>query len=419
MKTGKEKSTMQAFDTKAIHSSTAKRDGHGSLRMPVYDSAAFEFETCEKLELACRGKQFAHVYSRMSNPTVEDLEQRMQCLTRARGVIATSSGMAAIADALIAIAETGSNIVASRYLFGHSFSLLTTTLPELGITVKIADMTDPKGVARLLDTGTRAIFLESITNPQLEIADMRAITQIAGDAGVPVIMDGTLTTPYVFRSKDFGVAVEVLSSTKYISGGATSLGGLIIDNGNFDWSLSPKLKEHTKRSGPMAFLSKLKREVARNLGACLAPHNAYLQVLGLETLVLRVDRSCATSLTIANFLQDHPKVVAVNYPGLSSSPFHRIAGQQFGDKYGGILTFDLDSRENCYRVLNALKLIKRATTIHDNRTLALHPASSIYCEYTTDQLNQLQVRDTLIRLAVGIEDAADLLADLKQGLEIL
>jgi O-acetylhomoserine (thiol)-lyase len=280
-------------------------------------------------------------------------------------------------------------------------------------------MSDPQGVRRAIDKNTRAVFLESITNPQLEVADVKAIAEVASDKSVPLIVDGTVTTPYLFRSKEFGANIEVLSSTKYISGGATSIGGVIIDNGNFDWRKSPRLKDWAKKMGPLALLGALRREVFRNVGSCLAPHHAYLHSLGLETMSLRIDKSCSNALDLAEFLQHHERISSVNYPGLPESEFHEIASAQFGKRYGGILTFDLESREACFALLDNLHLIKRATNINDNKTLILHPASTIFCEYPDEVLSDIGVRQTMIRLSAGIEDFDDLKNDLERGLAAL
>jgi O-acetylhomoserine (thiol)-lyase len=324
--------------------------------------------------------------------------------------------MAAISNVILTLAGAGTNIVTSKHLFGNTLSLFEKTLKPWGLEVRYVDMSDLDAVSRAIDSNTRAVFLESITNPQLEVADFRALSEVTANKSVPLIVDNTVTTPYLFRSKDFGVNVEILSSTKYITGGATSLGGVIIDNGNFDWRSSPRLHDWAVKMGPMAMLGALRREIYRNIGACLAPHHAYLQSLGLETMSLRIDRSCSNTLGIAEFLKTHKKVESVHYPGLSDSAFHENAKQQFGDRYGGILTFDLKSRDACFALLDNLQLIKRATNVNDNKTLILHPASTIFCEYPDERLNEIGVRQTMIRLSVGIEDLEDLKIDLERGL---
>lgn len=410
---------MKGFATKAIHGVRLKKDVHGSLRVPVYDSVAFEYESARDMQLAFEGKKPAHAYSRISNPTVEDLEQRLRLLSGGVAVLAVASGMAAISNTIFALAEAGSNIVTTRNLFGNTLSLFEKTFKPWGMEVRYVSMTDPSEVDRSIDANTRAVFMESITNPQLEVADCNKISEVTRKHGIPLVMDNTLMTPYLFNTKKAGVDIEVLSSTKYISGGATSVGGIIIDNGNYDWRNAPRLADWEKKSGQMAFIAALRQEIYRNIGACMSPHNAYLQSLGLETMDLRIEKCCANTLAVAKFLERHPKVKEVYYPGLSSSPFYTIATKQFSNKYGGLLTFDLESQKDCFSFIDSLQLIRRATNINDNKTLIIHPSSTIFAEYSESQKLEMGVRPTMIRLAVGIEDYEDLLEDLEQGLEIL
>lgn len=407
------------FITKILHTKFLKEDPHGSLHIPIYDNVTFEFKTAEDLELAFAGKKPAHMYSRISNPTIEHFEQRIRAVTDARGVIALSSGMAAISNTILAIAKTGDNIVTSKHLFGNTYSLFEQTLKDWGLEVRYADLTDAKEAVRLIDEKTRAVFFETITNPQLEVVDIKALSEAVKSKGVLVIADTTMTPPYVFSAGKFGVDVEVISSTKWISGGATSIGGVIIDHGLYDWNKNPKLNRDVVKYGPFAFINRLRREVYRNIGACMSPHNAYLQSLGLETLTLRVDVSCANTLRIAEFLSKTGRVSSVNYPGLRDSKYYAIAKKQFGNKAGAVLTFDLKSKEECFKFMNSLKLIRKATNLQDNRTLILHPSSTIFCEYDVKTKEGMGVRDTMLRLSVGIEDSQDLIADIEQSLEAL
>lgn len=405
------------FITRILHTKFLKEDPHGSLHMPVYDDVTFEFKTAEDLELAFSGRKPAHMYSRISNPTVEHLEQKVTVMSDALGVIALSSGMAAISNTILTIAKTGDNIITSKHLFGNTYSLFEKTLKAWGLKVRYADLTKPRDIASLIDNKTKAIFLETITNPQLEVADILSLSEIAKKVNILLIADTTMTPPYIFSAKDFGVDIEVISSTKWISGGATSVGGLIIDYGTYDWKQNDKLKSDAIKFGPFAFISRLRREVYRNIGACMSAHNAYLQSLGLETLPLRLDVACANTQKIAEFLKGIKQVKNVNYPGLKGSLFYKIARQQFGEKPGAVLTFNLESKSACFKFLNNLKLIRRATNLQDNRSLILHPASTIFCEYDDKLKKEMGVADTLIRLAVGIEDYRDLIADIQQALE--
>ena len=410
---------MHGFTTRAIHGSRVRKDIHGSLRVPVYDSVAFEHESAQSIRLSFEGKKPAHAYSRISNPTVEDFEQRMKALSGGLAALAVSSGMAGITNTVLTLAEAGANIVTTRKIFGNTLSLFEHTLKPWGLTARYVSMTDPGEIEGAIDAGTRAVFMESITNPHLEVADCREISRITDKHGIPLVMDNTVMTPYLFNTGEAGVNIEILSSTKSISGGATSVGGVIIDNGNFDWRKAPKLSARAEKFGEMAFVSALRADVYRNTGACLAPHNAYLQSLGLETLSMRLDKTCANTLKVAEFLAGHPKVPALHYPGLAASPHHETAMALFRGKCGGILTFDLPDRDTCFQLIDSLRVIRRATNINDNKTLILHPASTIFAEYSEEEKAVMGIRPTMLRLSVGIEDHEDLLEDLQRGLESL
>jgi O-acetylhomoserine (thiol)-lyase len=410
---------MTGFTTRAIHNKYLKKDSHNSLHFPIYDSVSFEFESAEDIEKAFLGQKPSHMYSRITNPTVENFEQKIKGLTGSFGVVALSSGMAAIANLVLAVAAKGDNIITTKHLFGNTYSLFERTLKSWGLDVKYTDLTDTKGIESIIDSRTRIIFLETITNPQLEIADIKTLSKIAKRNNILLVADTTITPPYLFNSREFGIDVEVLSSTKYISGGATSVGGLIIDNGTFNWLNIDKLKEDAKKQGPYTLVTKLKREVYRNLGACLSPHNAYLQSIGLETLALRADKSCTNTLAIAEYLEKQPEIKSVNYPGLRSSKYNIISKSQFPNGAGALLTFDLESKKDCFKFMDKLKVIRRATNLNDNKTLILHPSSTIFCEYSTELKVEMGVTDRLIRLAVGIEDIEDLIEDISQALEVL
>jgi O-acetylhomoserine (thiol)-lyase len=316
------------------------------------------------------------------------------------------------------LASAGSNIVTSKHLFGNTYVFFDTTIRELGIETRFCDLTNSEEVLANIDDKTVAIFVETITNPQLEVVDLAILSRTAHQKSVPLVVDSTLTPPNVFRAKDFGVDIEVISSTKCISGGATSVGGLIVDYGTFDWSKSPKLAPHAKRFGPFAFNFKLRREIFRNLGACMSPFAAYLQSLGLETLELRFGKSVSNCHDLSHFLESLPQIKKVNYPGRKDSDFYEISRKQFGNAPGAMLTFDFDSKEQCFVFMNKLELIRRATNVYDNKTLILHPASTIYCDFSKEKRDDLGVRDETLRLSLGIEDLEDLKGDILQALNI-
>jgi O-acetylhomoserine (thiol)-lyase len=406
----------QGLTTMLLHTPFPKEDPHNSLNFPVYDSVAFEAESAEELEAAFTGEKMKHLYTRITNPTVEYFETKVQRMTGAFAVTAMSSGMAAISNLFMAIGRSGDNIITSRHLFGNTISLFEKTLKPFHLEVQYADLGNPETVDELVNSGTIAIFFETITNPQLEVVDVRALSEIARRHNLLLIADTTLTPPSVFSAVDFGVDIEVLSSTKYISGGATSVGGLLIDYGTFDWSRFDKTKKGFQENGEHVFKMMLRKQVYRNLGACLSPHNAYLQSLGLDTLALRTERSTSSALELARWLEGHDRVKQVHHPGLPSSPFHHLAVAQYGERPCSIFTFDLESRESCFAFMNRLKVIRRATNLQDNKTLIIHPYSTIYAEYRDAEKDSMGLRNTMIRVSVGIEEVEDLIDDISQAL---
>jgi O-acetylhomoserine (thiol)-lyase len=403
--------------TKVLHTPYEKKDVHNALSMPVYDNVAFEFDTAQAMEKAFCGKSADHTYSRITNPTVQYFEKRVRTMTDAASVTALSSGMAAISNTLLNIAYQGANIVTSAHLFGNTYSFLTNTLGKFGVEARFCNLSDPGEVRRAVDAKTCCIFLEIITNPQQEVADLKILSAIGQEQGVPLIADTTIVPFTAFRAADFGVHIDIISSTKYISGGATSLGGLIIDYGNFSWKHSPVLANHIKTAGEKnAFTARLRTEVHRNIGAYMAPHAAYMQSLGLETLDLRFRRQANTCLLLAQRLRTLPGISAVNYTGLDDNPYHPLSLAQFGTLPGAMLTLDLPSREHCFAFINRLRLIRRATNLFDNKTLAIHPASTIFGTFSQEQRQSMDVSQQTIRLSVGLETVDALFEDIRQAL---
>ncbi|QUB68608.1 PLP-dependent transferase [Prevotella melaninogenica] len=386
--------------TQAIHQPYKRRDAYDALSMPVYNAVAFEFDNAEVMADAFCGRINAPDYSRVENPTVTNLEQRVKALTGAENVIALNSGMAAISNTLFSVVEQGKNVITSRHLFGNTYSLLTSTLSRLGVEARLCDLTDVEAVEHLIDDKTCCLFLEVMTNPQLEVVDVRALTALAHQHGIPVIADTTLIPFTQFSAKDLGIDLEVVSSTKYISGGATSLGGLVIDYGTF-----PSIGKH------------LLNEMLFNLGAYMTPQVAYMQTLGLETLDVRYRAQAGNALELAQRLRTLKPISKVNYVGLEDNPYHQLAVSQYGEPAGAMVTIDLESQEACFRMLDNLKLIHRATNLFDNRTLAIHPASTIFGLFTAEERAAMDVQDTTIRLSIGLESVDDLFDDIKQALE--
>lgn len=386
--------------TQAIHQPYKRRDAYDALSMPIYNAVAFEFDNAKVMADAFCGRIDAPDYSRVENPTVTNLEQRVKALTGAENVIALNSGMAAISNTLFSVVEQGKNVITSRHLFGNTYSLLTSTLCRLGVEARLCDLTDVEAVERLIDDNTCCLFLEVMSNPQLEVVDVRALAEIAHRHGIPVIADTTLIPFTQFSAKDLGIDLEVVSSTKYISGGATSLGGLVIDYGTF-----PSIGK------------RLLNEMLFNLGAYMTPQVAYMQTLGLETLDVRYRVQAGNALELAQRLRTLKPISKVNYVGLEDNPYHQLAVSQYGETAGAMVTIDLESQEACFRMLDNLKLIHRATNLFDNRTLAIHPASTIFGLFTAEERAAMDVQDTTIRLSIGLESVDDLFDDIKQALE--
>ncbi len=404
------------YEAKLMGLSYPKPDPYGSLSMPVYHTLAYEFATAEEMEAAFCGCTAEHTYSRVTNPTVEYFEERVKAITGAYGVTALNSGMAAISNTFLTLAWNGSNIVTSRHLFGNTYSFFVNTLSAFGVEVRFCDLTDPADVAAHLDANSCGVFVEVITNPQMEVADLTMLSRVVHEKHVPLIADTTIVPFTTFHAADFGVDIEIVSSTKYISGGGTGLGGLIIDYGRFDWNQSPRLRPVAGES-PSAFHYKLRREIHRNLGAYMTPEVAYMQSLGLETLLVRFERQAVTSKELAKRLQSVPEIESVSYTGLGDNPFFEVSRRQFGDYPGAMLTFGMASKERCYVFLNKLKLIRRATNLFDNRSLIIHPASTIYGSFTPAQRVEMDVRENTIRLSVGLESADALFEDICQALK--
>lgn len=385
--------------TKAIHTPYARRDAWDALQMPVYNCLAYEFDDAAYMSDVFAGKILVPDYSRVLNPTVTHLEDRVKNLTGAKEVSAFSSGMAAISAMLISVASAGKNIVSSRHMFGNTYLLVTRTLARFGVEARLVDLCNIKEVEEAVDADTCCIFLESVTNPQTEVADIRALSKIAKKWGFPLISDTTIVPFTEFDGEAIGLDFQVVSSTKYISGGATSLGGLIIDYGKF-----PAISE------------RIKKEMVFNLGAYMTPQAAYQQLIGLETLEVRYKRQAESAKKIAEFLKTLPAVEGVGYPGLKDHPNHELFKSLYGESAGGMVTFELKDKAACYDFINSLKLFHRATNLFDNRSLAIHPASTIFVTLSDEERKEMDIKDTTIRLSIGLEDPEDLMEDLKQAI---
>lgn len=386
--------------TKAIFSPYRLKDPYGALAFPVYNAVAYEFDNAKTMADAFTNRIDRPDYSRIKNPTVSNYEDRVKALTGARDVVALNSGMAAISNTLITLTAKGKNIVTSRHLFGNTFAFIASTLRRFGVEARLVDMTDVKAVSDAIDDDTCCVFLEIITNPQMEVADLAALAEAAHSKHVPVVADTTIIPFTQFSSASLGVDIEIVSSTKYISAGATSLGGLIIDYGTF-----------------RGFGQLLRGDAVVNLGALMNPQVAFMQTMGLETLDARYERQAANAQRLAEKLTTLPQIKRVSYVGLKDNEYYELARKQFGPTSGCMICIDMESKEACFSLIDKLQLVHRATNLFDNRTLAIHPASTIFGLFSPKQRKNMDVLDTTIRLSVGLEDVDDIFDDIKQAAE--
>lgn len=389
-----------AKQTLATTTSYQKPDVYGALSMPVYHCASFEFETAKQMSDVFCGRVLDPEYSRVMNPTVTFFEERVKLLTDAANVFAFSTGMAAISNAILVFARSGKNIVTSSHLFGNTVSFFRNTLSPLGVETREINLLDLGAVSANVDENTCCVFLEIITNPQMEVADVRAIADICHEKGVPLIADTTLIPFTEFDGRALGMDAQVVSSTKYVSGGATSLGGLVIDYGTF-----PQIN------------SKIRFELLFNLGAYMTPHAAYMQTLGLESLDARYRVQSSNALELATRLQHVPEIKRVNYTGLPDNPFYEISQRQYGKTAGAMVTIDLEDKAHAIAFINKLKVIHRASNLFDNKSLAIHTASTIFGPFSGSQRRAMDVLDTTIRLSIGLEDVNDLYNDIVQAVK--
>lgn len=404
------------FTTTALNVPFSKKDPHNSLQMPLYESVAFEFDSAEQIEANFKGEYIAHVYSRSSSPTVEYFELKLKALTNSNAVIAVSSGMAAISNTILAVTKAGENMISGNQLFGHTYSLFKQTFAEFGLETRFSSLKTETEIESLIDEKTRAIYFETVTNPQLQIVDIEMLARIAQKYNLLLIADSTITPPNVFRAGEFGVNIEVISTTKYISGGATSFGGAIVDHGNYDWKLNPNFSNYTEKFKKNAFIAKIRKNIYRNTGGSMAPQTAKFMIQGLDILELRVEKCYKNCLDLGGFLKLHSKVKSVGYPGLKSDKGFSRAKKYFNSVPGTIMTFDLESKDACFVFMNKLQIIRRATNLNDNKTLIIHPHSTIYSEFTEEERSEAGILDTMMRLSVGIENVEDLIVDIEQAL---
>src|SRR5580698_1406499 len=422
------------FDTLAVHGGYSPDPTTKAVAVPIYQTVAYAFDNAQHGADLFDLKVPGNIYTRIMNPTQDVLEQRLAALEGSIAALALASGQAAVTYSILTIAEVGDNIVASSALYGGTYNLFAHTLPQFGIEVRFADYRNPESFAPLIDAKTKAVFVESVGNPQGNVTDLSRVAAIAHRQGIPLIVDNTVPTPYLCRPFAHGADIVVHSLTKYLGGHGTSIGGVIVDSGKFPWAEhkqrfrrlnEPDVSYHgvvyTDALGPAAYIGRARVVPLRNTGAAISPFNAFLILQGIETLSLRMQRISENALQVAQYLERHAKVAWVNYAGLEAHPDHALVKKYLSGKASGLLTFGLkgpagQGRERGARFLDALQLFTRLVNIGDVRSLATHPASTTHRQLSPGELEEAGVSEDTVRLSVGIEDVKDLVADLDVAL---
>ncbi len=423
------------FETLSVHAGYKPDPTTKAVAVPIFQTVAYAFDNAQHGADLFDLKVAGNIYTRIMNPTQDVLEQRVAALEGGIAALALASGQAAVTYSILTIAEAGDNIVASSALYGGTYNLFAHTLPQYGITTRFADYRKPESFEPLIDARTKAVFVESLGNPQGNVTDIAKIVEVAHRHGVPVIVDNTVPTPYLSRPFEHGADIVVHSLTKYLGGHGTSVGGAIVDSGKFPWAQhrerfkrlnEPDVSYHgvvyTDALGPAAYIGRARVVPLRNIGAAISPFNAWQILQGIETLALRVDRISDNALAIAQHLKRHPKVGWVNYAGLEDHPDHLLVEKYLSGKASGILTFGIKGatgagRESGAKFLDALQLFTRLVNIGDAKSLATHPASTTHRQLSPAELDQAGVSEDAVRLSVGIEHVDDLIADLDQALD--
>lgn len=407
------------FDTLAVHGGLEPEECKGATRTPIYQTASHKFETARELSDVFAGKNEGDIYQRLTNPTNRALEKRINLLEGGSGAMVTASGMAAVNAAVTAIAGQGDEIVAGNSLFMSTYLLFTKVLPRFGIKTRFVETTDYSQWKNAVGPQTRLLYVETIGNPKLDVPDIQTLSETAHSVDAPLLVDNTLASPYLFRPFEWGADVVVHSTTKYLNGHGSAVGGVLVDSGNFGWPREkyPDFAPYIDRKGKLALLDKAWREIHINFGTTQAPFQSYLTMVGMDTLALRMRRHMENSMKIARFLDGHGAVKWVNYPGLESSPHRETAGRQFDSKgYGALITFGLEDRSACFKFIDGLKLIYHLANLGDCKTLAIHPASTQYVSFDERDRDALGVPSDMIRLSVGIEAVEDIMEDIDSAL---
>jgi len=418
------------FETLSLHAGQETADSAtGARAVPIYQTTSYVFDSPEHAANLFALKQFGNIYTRIMNPTQDAFERRIAALEGGVGALAAASGQAAETMAILNIAGAGDEIVSSASLYGGTYNLFHYTLPKLGITVRFVDSRDPESFRSAINERTKAVYAETVGNPRLDTIDIRAVADIAHEHGVPFIIDNTLPTPYLVQPLKHGADIVVHSTTKFIGGHGTAIGGVIVDGGTFDWAASGRFPSFTEPDpsyhglryvealGPLAYIIKARVQLLRDLGAATTPFNAWLFLQGLETLPLRMERHSQNALRIAQFLESHPAVSWVSYPGLESHPQHAIAKKYCTHGYGAILGFGIKGGlEAGKQLIRHIELFSHLANVGDAKSLIIHPASTTHSQLTPDEQLETGVTPDFIRLSVGLETAEDLIEDLDQAL---
>ena len=404
------------FNTGLLHGTNEKYP-QGATQVPIYQSSAFRHDSAEDLEKIFDNKKMGFSYTRINYPTVESFEKRVTMLEDGIGSVACASGMAALTNAFLNILQAGDEIVAACGLYGGTEALFDALKP-FGISVKYVKENKPEAFEAEITEKTRLVFAETIGNPKLDVTDIQAVAEVAHKHDVPLIVDITVATPYLIQPLKLGADIVGHSSSKYINGSSDAISGILVCGKGLKWDPDryPGLAPYRK-FGPFAYIAKLRNGLFRNTGACLAPQNAFLNNLGLETLGLRMQRQCDNALELARFLQGLGGDIEVNYPGLEESPYHEIVEKQFRNGYGAIVTVRTGSKEKAFSIINSLKIPLIISNIGDTKTLVIHPESTIAAHISDEEKLQSGVFEDLIRISVGIEDIEDLKEDFKQAIE--
>ena len=398
----------------------------GSSSVPIYQTAAYNFRSSEHADNLFSLKESGNIYTRIMNPTNDVFEKRMAALEGGVSALAFASGHAAIIGAILNIARTGDEIVSSKTLYGGTYNMFSYTLPNMGIKVNFAKDNQPESYEELITPSTKAVFAETIGNPKIDVADIEALADLSHKNGIPLIIDATFS-PYINRSIDFGADIVIHSATKYICGHGTTMGGVLIDAGKFDYSCGkfPLLSEPDPsyhglafvNLGAAAFITRLRTQILRDMGACQSPFNSFLLLQGLETLHLRMERHSQNALEVAKYLEAHEKVTWVSYPGLESHPDYALAKKYLPNGAGGILTFGIKGGLDAGRkFIDSLLLISHLANVGDAKSCVIHPASTTHSQLTPKQRTEAGSPDDLIRFSVGIEHVSDIINDLEQAL---